>query len=130
MGPIVDQVVDRYLTREFQDANPSAATVVRDTLVRTPRVGYQEACRAVMNVDFMEVLGSIKTPTLVIAGDKDIATPVASCAQIASLIPNARFEVIGGASHLSSVEQSDEFLRLTEAFVADLTTDSRASNGG
>ena len=55
---------------------------------------------------------AIGTPTLVLAGSEDPATPPAQGELIASLIPGARLSVLEGAGHLANVEEPAAFNRL------------------
>jgi len=50
-------------------------------------------------------LSGIKVPTLVIVGDEDAAIPPARAKRVASAIPQARFEIVRGAGHASTVDQ-------------------------
>lgn len=63
-------------------------------------------------------LGSIEVPTLVTCGEHDEATPT-SCRKFAALIPNARLRVFDGASHLTFVEQRDEYVATVRRFLAE-----------
>jgi len=54
-------------------------------------------------------LGAITVPTLVIAGDEDVATPVAEARFLAEHIGGAELEVISGAGHLSNLERPEAF---------------------
>ncbi|MEO6773729.1 MAG: alpha/beta fold hydrolase [Kofleriaceae bacterium] len=50
-------------------------------------------------------LGRIKTPTLVMVGDEDLATPRPKSEQLVAAIDGARLEVISNAGHSSTVEE-------------------------
>lgn len=65
-----------------------------------------------------DVLPTITVPTLIIAGDKDQLTPVATAERMRDAIPDAELVVVPGHTHLVQVEQPDvvhaaidEFLR-------------------
>ncbi|OGT31769.1 MAG: hypothetical protein A3E87_02175 [Gammaproteobacteria bacterium RIFCSPHIGHO2_12_FULL_35_23] len=47
----------------------------------------------------------IKTKTLVLAGEKDVAVPVSEVKKLADLIPHSKFEIILKAGHLMTLEQ-------------------------
>jgi 3-oxoadipate enol-lactonase len=58
----------------------------------------------------------VATPTLVIAGDQDVATPPALGEELAAGIPGARLAVLP-AAHLSNVEQAEAFAALLLEFL-------------
>jgi 3-oxoadipate enol-lactonase len=70
-------------------------------------VGCQEAMAA--RRDSSAMLGSIAVPTLVMVGSEDVVTPVAEVESLAAAIPNAQFEVLDGAGHLSNLERWEAF---------------------
>ena len=70
--------------------------------------------------DASELLASIATPTLVIAGDRDRFTPAHLARQMAAEMPNATLEVIAGATHFGLLEYPDPIVRSVERFLDDL----------
>jgi pimeloyl-ACP methyl ester carboxylesterase len=48
-------------------------------------------------------------PVQIIVGSQDELTPVAEAEVLRDRIPQARFNVIEGAGHLSNLERPDEF---------------------
>ena len=62
-------------------------------------------------------LADIKSPTLVIVGDQDIAEIKDTADLIASKIPGARKEVIRDAAHLPNLEHPEKFNRLLLEFL-------------
>ncbi len=56
-------------------------------------------------MDLREQIGGIRTPTAIIAGREDPATPVAMMEGIRDAIAGARLTVIPDAAHLLAVEQ-------------------------
>ncbi len=116
MGPIVDSVLERWLTPEFRARNPAAVARVRAMLEASPPAGYAGCCAAIRDLDTRAALGRIALPTLVIVGDGDPSTPPAAGESIAALIPGARLERIA-ASHLSNVERPVEFTSLVLDFL-------------
>ena len=57
-------------------------------------------------------------PTLVLVGDEDVATPVASAKALRDAIPGGRMEVIPGAAHIPTMEQPERVAALMERFFA------------
>jgi len=68
--------------------------------------------------DVTDRLPGIRTPTLVISGEYDEATP-AVVRPLAEAIPHARWELLADASHCPHLEQPERFMSLVAAFLAD-----------
>jgi 3-oxoadipate enol-lactonase len=103
MKSIAAQVLQRWFTPEFQ---ASSADIVRTTLhmlENTPAEGYAACCAALRDSDLREAISAIRTPTLVISGDKDPVSPPADGKFIAEKIPGARYAEVPGA-HLANIE--------------------------
>jgi pimeloyl-ACP methyl ester carboxylesterase len=63
-------------------------------------------------------LGAITCPTLVIAGEQDQVMPVEVVREIAEGIPGARFEVVAGSGHMTSLERPAALTRLLGDWLA------------
>jgi 3-oxoadipate enol-lactonase / 4-carboxymuconolactone decarboxylase len=109
---VADAVVANWLTPEFAETNPQIRARLRSMLVASPPDGYAEGCEAIARMDLRPELADIKTPTLVIGGERDNAAPVSEHgALIAKTIPNARLELVS-AAHVANVEQPAAVLDL------------------
>ena len=85
-------------------------------LLETPREAHAACCEALAAWDFRD--REIRTPTLVIAGAQDPATPPAHAEELAAGIPDAQLAVIPDASHLANVGRPREFSRLVAGHLA------------
>jgi 3-oxoadipate enol-lactonase len=65
-----------------------------------------------------DVLPTIRVPTLILAGDKDQLTPVATAERMHAAIPDSELVVFPGHSHLVQVEKPREVHAAIEAFLA------------
>jgi pimeloyl-ACP methyl ester carboxylesterase len=65
-----------------------------------------------------DVLPTIDVPTLIIAGDKDQLTPVATARRMRDAIPNAELVVVPGHTHLVQVERPEDVHAAIDAFLA------------
>ena len=66
--------------------------------------------------DFTRKAASIRTPTLVIQGDRDFAVSPDGARKWAELIPDARLMLLAGAGHLAYIERSDRVLTALTRF--------------
>jgi 3-oxoadipate enol-lactonase len=100
---VADAVLTRWFTTEFaEDLSP-----YREMLLATPAEGYAACCEAIGGMDLRPILATITASTLVIAGERDPATPPELGEYIATAVPRARLMVVPGAAHLANVERSD-----------------------
>ena len=67
--------------------------------------------------DITERLPELRLPVLIISGEYDEATP-AVVQPLAAAIPDARWELLAGASHSTHLEQPERFLTLVAEFLA------------
>ena len=116
IAAVADTVIAGWLTADFRDRYPQTAANMKAMLIATPVEGYLACCEALSTLDQRALLPKIKSPTLVIAGRHDMATPVAAGEFIRDNIPGAKMTILD-AAHISNVEQADAF---TEAVIGFL----------
>ena len=105
MAAVVDATIERWLS---PSARPEDAARLREMVLGVSPEGYAACCEAIRDMDLRGRLGSIRSPTLVIAASDDPSTPPEHGRLIAGAIPGARLEVIDGARHLANVERPEE----------------------
>jgi 3-oxoadipate enol-lactonase len=105
---IADAVVSRWFTPVFHAEQPDVVSRFHSELEATPRESYAFLCEALGAYDVRDVLGSIRTPTLVVAGADDLAVPPSYGEEIASGI-GCELVVLPDAAHLANVEQPRAF---------------------
>ena len=81
--------------------------------------GYAACCEALAAFDLRDDLGRIQVPTRVIAGERDLATPVVMAEELAKGIPGADLVVLPGAAHLAGVEQPAAVLQAMRQHLRD-----------
>ncbi|MEU2027022.1 alpha/beta fold hydrolase [Streptomyces sp. NPDC016469] len=67
--------------------------------------------------DGRHLLTGIQAPTLVMAGENDLAMPVELSAELAEHIPDARLEILDGVAHHAPLEAPEQVSRLLSRFV-------------
>ncbi|MER7665923.1 MULTISPECIES: alpha/beta fold hydrolase [unclassified Streptomyces] len=77
---------------------------------------FQRQLKAFTRHDTLDRLPGISAPTLVLAGEQDIATPPRLGQVVADTIPGARFEVLAGEAHQPFQESPDVFNSRVGAF--------------
>src|SRR3954452_545811 len=114
---VADTVIAGWLTADFREREPRITENLKSMLLATPVEGYLACCEALSTLDQRDLLPRIKSPTLVIAGRHDMATPLAAGEFIRSQIPGASLTILD-AAHISNVEQPHAF---TDAVIGFLT---------
>jgi 3-oxoadipate enol-lactonase len=118
MEPHVEPTIGRWFTPSFREKHPDVVNPVRAMIRGTSPRGYIGCCQAIMRLDLTDRLHAISTPTLIIAGEDDPATPVAASRTIHERIKGSELVILKSALHLSNVEQSEAFNRAVTAFLA------------
>lgn len=121
MGAVVDGVIERWFTPEFAAQRPNAVLAIRDGFLATPAEGYAGCCEALAELDLRRDLVRIRTPTLVLSGEQDPATPPEHGRAIAQAIAGADFDLVAGASHLAAIERAELLTTLILRFLTPET---------
>jgi len=67
--------------------------------------------------DYRQELQKIKTPTIVIQGEKDLLLPVHLAEEVAKAIPHAQFKVIPHVGHTLNLEAVPQMCKLIHDFI-------------
>jgi pimeloyl-ACP methyl ester carboxylesterase len=106
--PVVDRVMPILFGRSFL-ADPACAAQraeLRARLLALDRTGTPRAVRGVIErAGVAGELHRIRTPTLVVVGEEDVATPPDKSVALATGIAGARLLRIPNAGHTSTLEQ-------------------------
>jgi 3-oxoadipate enol-lactonase / 4-carboxymuconolactone decarboxylase len=124
---LVEAVLARWVTPGFLGTPETAG--LRAMLLRTPAEGYAGAAEAIAAADLTASTRQIRLPTLVLVGDEDQATPVASAEALRDAIPGAVLHVIRDASHIPMVEKPVEVTEALLGFLELPTTGDRYADG-
>ncbi|MGA8214382.1 MAG: 3-oxoadipate enol-lactonase [Candidatus Sulfotelmatobacter sp.] len=130
MAAIVDMAMQRFFSPQTLANANAYANAVKSLLLGTDPVGYAGCCAALRDFDSRETLRSIRVPTLILSGDRDVSTPWAGNGEVlAKQIPNARSLQLP-AAHLSNLERPRSFLAALLEFLLPQPDDAQRSNAG
>lgn len=118
MAPLVQGTIERWFTEDFRKNHPDKVKPVANLIATTPVPGYVGCCAAIPKINLTARLKEIRTPTLVICGNDDPATPPAMAREIQQNIPGAQLTLIPQAAHLSNIEQPEAFNRALGEFLS------------
>jgi 3-oxoadipate enol-lactonase/4-carboxymuconolactone decarboxylase len=109
MAPVVDLALSRCFSPAVMAANPPRVAWARHTLQETPAVGYAGCCAVLRDIDTTAALSLIRTPTMVLAAERDISMPWEQhAAVLAREIPGATLVRLP-AAHVSNIERPRSF---------------------
>ncbi len=97
----------RWFTSVFNAAAPEVLERWLSVFAANDANCYAAACAMLGEADLRPLLPRISTPTMVLVGEEDAATPPAMARDLAAGIAGARLQVIQGAKHLSPIERPD-----------------------
>ncbi len=109
MDALVDATMERWFTAAFRSAHAQAVAPIRRQFVATAVTGYIGCCEAIRRLNYLPRLNSVETPTLVMVGEHDQATPIAAADAMHEQIAASERVVIRDAAHLSNIEQQELF---------------------
>ena len=93
----------------------------KQRLISLDRIGATRAARGVIERKGVEEnLSGITTPTLIIVGEEDAATPVPMSRSIHEAISESKLAIIPRAGHTSNIEEPDAVNRALEPFLASV----------
>jgi len=101
-------------------ADPKGLEQAILSMAAVPESGYRAAIHCLTGFDQDAALADIRTPTLLIAGEKDPVAPPRVMQRMAAAMPDARFAAIEGSGHLLHLERSEAFNRLLGDFLKSL----------
>ena len=97
-----DALYQRLQSQDYANAGPLRATLVK-----------------VVNEDLRPILPRIKSPTLLVWGERDRDVSLAAVQTMARLIPNAQLVIFENAGHFPYLDQFDRFRLLVGRFLRD-----------
>ncbi len=101
-------------------ASDEAKIHVREMIRRVDRNDYRLAILSTAGFNIANDLKKIRSPVLIIQGEKDETVPMWHAEQLKSWIPKSKFVVMKGASHMTPVDNPAEFNKLVLDFLREV----------
>ena len=114
MSPICDAVLDKWFSAEGSTSQP-AFNKAKSWLLSTNPVGYSGCCAAIRDMDLRGSAKAIASPTMIIAGETDSATPLPHAEFLVQAIADSSLATLAGG-HLINLEQPSGFSVLLSEF--------------
>jgi pimeloyl-[acyl-carrier protein] methyl ester esterase len=120
-----DRTVREFLAlqvRGDERAQATLRTLRRKVLAAGPPDlrGLAAGLQVLRHTDITDVLGDVRAPALVIAGERDRLTPPEASNALAARLSRSRFHRVHGAAHAPFLSHPAEFLREVRSFLARL----------
>jgi 3-oxoadipate enol-lactonase/4-carboxymuconolactone decarboxylase len=128
MAAIVDGAMERFLSSAFLRTHPDVDQSLRNGLIGMAAEGYAGAGAAIRDMALIDRLPSLRLPTLVVTGDRDISTPFAGHGEhLVAAIQGAQAVELA-AAHLAPLEAPDALASALIAFLLPNPTVAAAAD--
>lgn len=104
-APLAPTVAARWLTPEYAADHPDLVAKLEAMIAGADDEGYANCAEVVASVDLVDDLARVTAPTLVVAGEQDLALPPTHQQLIADSIPGAELITVSPGAHLANLEQ-------------------------
>ena len=118
---VAQDLVPKLLSGATRERQPHVVQEVTEMIERQPVAGIVGALHALRErPDSTPLLGRIRVPVLVVAGEDDQITPAEGMREMAKAIAGAEFVLIPEAGHLAPLEQPTQVNAAITAFLRQL----------
>jgi 3-oxoadipate enol-lactonase len=117
MEAVADLVISRFFSTAFRRDHADVVDRFEGMLRAQPAHGYEATCLALRDADLRDEVGAIAAPSLILAGDRDEATPLSDARWLHDAIEGSALRTLEGAGHLCSVERRGTFDEIVPRFL-------------
>lgn len=126
-GPatVVGAVLPIMFSQGFLQSQPEKVEAYRRHFQNLNLDGIEAATKAVTRrTDILDRISAIRAPTLVIVGEKDVATTIDKAQHIVERITGARLVTVSDAGHMTPIEQPQRISRILAEFLSEVDSPS------
>jgi 3-oxoadipate enol-lactonase len=117
---VAEQMMPKMLAEMTLRQRPEIVQQLRQIMESCPPLTIEHALAAMGGrPDRTGILPSIADPTLIIVGESDAITTPAMAQAMLRQIPHAKLAIIGGAGHMSPMEQPQQVTDALRGFLAE-----------
>lgn len=95
-----------WLTPAFQEANPEVVEQLKNDFLLTSPEGYKGCAAALKGLDYFKDLGSMKAPTLFVAGSEDKGAAPQTMQEMADACAGGKFALVPDCGHIVAVNNT------------------------
>lgn len=119
MEKFTDDRIEHFMCPATFETKPQVVARVAHMMKTTSAAGSAAVQRGrAERLDYTPLLGKIDFPALIIVGDQDEFTPLASAAYMHERIANSTLAIIANSGHISNMEQPAAFNRNLQNFLS------------
>ena len=117
LGSIAEIAAKRVFSPAYLAAHPDLIDERKRVLMAIEPKAFQAACKILQEADLEPLLHRLETPTLVVCGEFDQATPPPLNKAIADKVKGATYIELPGCGHCPPLEQPEAFIAAIKSFV-------------
>jgi 3-oxoadipate enol-lactonase len=131
MPALVEVAMNRLFPADFMASRPDVIGARRAAFLTIDPAFFAAVCNGLAKLDLREAAAQINNPSLIIAGDRDTATPPEMGRALAGLIRGAQFVELVGLGHAPMVQDPERFVDVLLDFIdSDAPPRAGAALGG
>lgn len=100
---LMEETEQRWFLPSFRARQRGIVEVIMESVAAVDDHSYAQLCRALAVHDVRADLPDLRLPVLLIAGQRDVGTPMEAVEQMAETIPGAELKVIADVAHQVTV---------------------------
>jgi len=116
----VQPMTTRWVTLDYHKLHPEIVAKLGAMIAKTSVDGAVGCAQALKKMNQSSILPTIKIPTLIVVGARDVGTPVSAAEFLHREIKASKLAIIAAAGHLPNIEQTETFNRIVLDFLARL----------
>lgn len=121
LSEYADNFIKTIFTEESINTNKAVVDKIKTIILSTPKDSITQTLQALANrQESCFSLPEIRIPTLIICGRQDVVTPVSQSEYLYDHIAHSEMHTIDKASHMSNLEQPEEFNKHVLSFLSTL----------
>lgn len=118
VAAVCDAVMARFFSDHFRRDHAAEVETIRAHFLKLNPQGYAGGCAAIRDMALRDKISAIRKPTLIIAGEEDVATPFEGHgSEIEKRIAGARVQILP-AAHIAPVEVPAAFAAAVNEFLS------------
>lgn len=110
MEAVIPIALRRIFTDSYLEQHPEMGEARAEVLRRTDPDAFITACNALFALDYTELAPKVTTPTLIVVGEEDQATPPRLAEELHALIPGSTLLRLPGLAHAPQIQDPGGFV--------------------
>lgn len=120
MAPLADALPTGALSENTRKTAPVVHAFYRSLILSNDPKIYAAHCDALLGAAADQLLGQVRCPSLLLAGENDPTAPVAAVESIAARIKGSKFVTIADAGHAMQLDHPEKVSAELESFLESI----------